>query len=276
MNISYQKVLEDSKKNGYSIAAFNVVNAITTEAVIKAAEELNKPVITQISTSTVKKIGIQGTLEMLENARRKAKVPVIIHLDHCPELEYIKECIKGGFQSVMFDGSHLGYEENIKMTKEVVEYAKAYHCHVEGEVGVISGVEDGVGSDYGVLASFDETVRYINETGIDAIAPAVGTAHGLYNGEPHINFELIERLANETECPVVIHGGTGLTEERYRELVKAGSNKINISTALKHSYINAIKTVGAIEDLPINPLHADQLIMEEVKKDMKRYIELFS
>lgn len=276
MNIEYKKVLEDSKKKGYSIAAFNVVNAITTEAVIKAAEELNKPVITQISTSTVKKIGIQGTLEMLENARRKAKVPVIIHLDHCPELDYIKECIKGGFQSVMFDGSHLSYEENIKMTKEVVDYAKAYNCHVEGEVGVISGVEDGVGSDYGVLASFDETVRYINETGIDAIAPAVGTAHGLYNGEPHINFELILRLVNETTCPVVIHGGTGLTEDRYRELVKAGSNKINISTALKHSYIDAIKTVAAIENLPANPLHADKLIMEEVKKDMKRYIELFS
>lgn len=276
MNMEYKKVLEDSQKYGYAIAAFNVVNAITTEAVIKAAEELNKPVITQISTSTVKKIGIQGTLEMLENARKNAKVPVIIHLDHCPELDYIKECIKGGFQSVMFDGSHLSYEENINMTKEVVEYAKAFNCHVEGEVGVISGVEDGVGSDYGVLASFDDTVRYINETGIDAIAPAVGTAHGLYNGEPHINFELIGRLVNETTCPVVIHGGTGLTEERYRELVKVGSNKINISTALKHSYIDAIRTVAAVEDLPINPLHADKLIMEEVKKDMKKYIELFS
>lgn len=275
MNKEYRDVLIDSKKRKYSVCAFNVVNKITADAVIKAAEEVNIPVITQISYSVVKGLGIEATLEMLERARKDAKVPVIIHLDHCTDVEFTKECMRKGFQSVMYDGSHLSYEENLKNTREVVEYSKQYNCHVEGETGLISGVEDGVGSDYGKLASFDETMEYIQETGVDVIAPAIGTAHGIYKGVPNINYELVVRLTNEFDCPVAIHGGSGLSEDAYRKLVKCGGAKINISTALKHSYIDNIRILAA-EDLPYNPLNFDKKLTEKLKEDMKKYILLMS
>ena len=213
MNKEFRDVLTDSKNRKYSICAFNVVNKITADAVVQAAEESNMPIITQISYSVVKNLGIKATLEMLERARKDAKVPIIIHLDHCIDVDFTKECIREGFQSVMYDGSHLSYEENLKNTREVVEYSLKYNCHVEGETGLISGVEDGVGSDYGQLASFEETMKYISETGVDVIAPAIGTAHGIYNGIPKINYDLIERLRKESDCPIAIHGGSGLSDD---------------------------------------------------------------
>lgn len=275
MTNNYQETILRAKESGFALAAFNVVNTVTAKAIVEAAEESNKPVIMQVSASNIKKIGVKETLEMLNAARKNAKVPVLIHVDHCTDMELIKECIEEGFQSVMFDGSHHSFEENIKLTKEVVDYAKQYNCYVEGEVGVIQGVEDGAGSDEGKLATFEETKEFIEKTGVDTVAPAIGTAHGLYTGQPVINFNLVEKLSKETSCPVVIHGGTGLNDDTYRQLVKVGAAKINISTALKHAYVDGIKKLGN-QELPYNPLKVDDMLKNEVKEAMKKFITLFS
>lgn len=275
MNKQYNDMLVNAKANGYALVAFNVVSKITADAVIKAAEEVNMPVITQISTSVVKKLGIKEALDMLETARRNAKVPVGIHLDHCTDVGFIKECIQAGFDSVMFDGSHLTFEDNIEKTKEVVEFANHHGCDVEGEVGVIEGVEDGVGSDYGKLASYEDTVFYIEQTGVHTIAPAIGTAHGLYQGIPKINYDLIEKLSKNTSVPVVVHGGTGLEKEDYQRLVRSGGAKINISTALKHAYLDSIKAVANDPSAEANPLKLDGMITNELKERIKHYIEWF-
>ncbi len=275
MNKKYNDLLAKARENKYALGAFNVVSKITADAVVKAAEEEKMPVILQISSSTAKKIGVKESLNMLEAARKNAKIPVGIHLDHCMDVEFAKECIKAGFDSVMFDGSHLTFEENIRKTKEIVEYAKKYNCDVEGEVGVIEGVEDGAGSEYGMLASYEDTVFYIEQTGVNTIAPAVGTAHGLYQGIPKINYELIAKLTENTTVPVVIHGGTGLEKEDYLKLIKNGGTKINISTALKYAYLEAIKAVANDLDAEANPLKLDEMITNQLKSRIIHYIEWF-
>lgn len=268
-------MLKTAKLNNYAIAAFNVTNKITANAVIQAANELKMPVITQISTSTVKKIGIKETIQMLEEARKDSIVDVGTHLDHCPDVDFAKACIEAGFDSVMFDGSVLSHQENIKKAKEIVAHAKLFNVDVEGEVGVIEGVEDGVGSEYGKLASFEETMDFISQTGVDSIAPAIGTAHGVYQGVPNINYQLIKQLKENTEIPIVIHGGTGLEREEYQKLIAHGGSKINISTALKHAYLEAIKAVANNPDAKPNPLELDEMITHELKIRLSHYIKWF-
>ena len=275
MKQTYLEVLRKAKKDKQAIVAFNVVNKITATAAISAAQAHNMPVITQISASVVKKLGISEALSMLEHARAHATVPVGIHLDHCVDVDLAKACIKAGFQSVMFDGSHLSVEDNVARTKEIVDFAKDYDCSIEGEVGVISGIEDGVGSDYGQLASYQDTIDYMKETNVDVIAPAIGTAHGIYKGQPNINFELVQQLAEYSDVPVCIHGGTGLTEEVYKRLVALGGAKINISTALKHAYLNAIIAVANDNQVKPDPLKIDELITEKLKTSLEYYVSLF-
>lgn len=275
MNKKYNNMLKTAANNGYAIAAFNVTSKITADAVIQAANEVGMPVITQVSTSTVKKMGINETIQMLEAARKNSKVDVGTHLDHCPDVDFAIACIEAGFDSVMFDGSILSIEENISKAKEIVKHAKLHGVDVEGEVGVIEGVEDGVGSEYGKLASFEDTMNFIRETEVDSIAPAIGTAHGVYKGVPNINYQLIKQLKESTEIPIVIHGGTGLAKEEYQKLIAHGGSKINISTALKHAYLEAIKSVANNPEAKPNPIELDEMITYELKTRLIHYIRWF-
>ena len=183
--VPLKDVLDRAFKERYGVAAFNIVNDLTLEAVLAAAVELRAPVIVQTSVKTVKSIGRDVLYGMWRSMTAGIEVPVTLHLDHCPEREVISACLEGGWNSVLFDASSLPVEENQRQTKEVVAEARRYGAHVEGEIEGIKGVEDGVGSDEeSTRQSLDVALTFIRETGIDCFAPAIGNAHGMYASAP--------------------------------------------------------------------------------------------
>ncbi|MDR1923387.1 MAG: class II fructose-bisphosphate aldolase [Planctomycetaceae bacterium] len=275
MRAKFSKVLRDAQSKKYAVAAINVLNHLTLSAVVTAAVRSRSPLIVQTSVATVKSFGIESFISFARPLIDLADVPVVLHLDHCQSIEFCGSCCELGWDSVMFDSSHLAFEENIKQTREVLKLAHGCGVEVEGEVGIIAGVEDDISHDIESLAGFDETMRYIGETDIDAIAPAVGTAHGVYKGIPVINFDLVQRLSEATRCPIVIHGGTGLTDETFRRLISCGASKINISTALKLVYTQSMKQYLNETTGTINPLKLDAYVTEKVIELAESLFALF-
>ncbi len=208
-------MLQKASEQGYALGAFNIVNELSARAVVKTCEELRAPVILQTSTATVKQIGVKSLIGFLKSLADNASVPVSVHLDHCKDLNLCRACIDAGWSSIMIDASHLPLDGNIGETREIVEYAKGRNVSVEGELGAIGGVEDdiSVSEDDAHLASTKNSIRFVEETGVDIFAPAIGTAHGLYKGEPKLNFERFEEIRKAVAPPLVIHGGTGLAPD---------------------------------------------------------------
>ncbi|MEI7668121.1 MAG: class II fructose-bisphosphate aldolase [Erysipelotrichaceae bacterium] len=259
----------------YALGAFNVFNMLTAEAVVQASNEMRVPAIIQMSASTVKYLGVKKALMLFDAVLTNAQQNIMLHLDHCTDVELAKECIDAGWKSIMFDGSHLPLDENIRLTKELVEYGKGKNVLVEGEVGVILGVDDGISSDHAISATFDEVARYFKETGVSTIAPSIGTAHGLYKGSFEINYDLIQQLINHHIEPVVVHGGTGLGEDIFKKLVSLKVAKINVSTALKHAYLDAMKNLTS-SDLVYEPVVYDKKIIEAVKQVVLEHMRYFN
>jgi ketose-bisphosphate aldolase len=251
--VSLQAVLDPAFAERYGVAAINVVNDLSIEAVIAAATALESPVILQTSLKTVKQIGARPLFEMVRARADAAPVPVALHLDHCPEREWVTTCLETGWSSVLFDGSHLDVAENTRQTAEVVAEARGYGAQVEGEIESVKGVEDGVGSDEaGDIHPIEVSSRFIADTGVYAFAPAVGTAHGLYAGEPHLMPERVTEIVELQPIPMVLHGGTGLGEAQFQDCIARGCAKVNISTALKIAFIDASR-----EYLEANPAKHD-------------------
>jgi len=224
----------------YGVAAFNVVDDLTLEAVIAAAAELESPLIVQTSLKTVKAYGAGPLYRMFRNRADDAPVPVALHLDHCPEREWISTCLRAGWSSVLFDGSHLPVEENERQTAEVVREAREHGALVEGEIESVAGVEDDVGAEEaGLVHPVEVSRRFIERTGVYSFAPAVGTAHGLYRAAPRLMPERVAELVSLVPVPMVLHGGTGLSDEQFRTLIAHGCAKVNISTALKIAFVDA-------------------------------------
>ncbi len=241
--VPMQEILKDAFQKRYGVGAFNIVNDLTMEAVLAAAAEMRSPVIVQVSVKTVKQMGARLIRLMFEEMAGRVPVPATLHLDHCPDRKVIEECVAVGWNSVLFDASKLSYEENLAQTREVVALAHRHGVAVEGELEAIKGVEDGVGSDYGgAVVALDKAVAFIRETGIDSFAPAIGTAHGLYKGEPKINFERVSEIVAAEPVPLVVHGGTGLSDAVFQELIRRGAAKINISTQLKITFADSFRT----------------------------------
>ncbi len=268
-------MLVRAKKGEYAVAAFNILNHLTLSAVLKAAEQERSPVIIQTSVATVKALDPAALAAFARPMADAASVPVVLHLDHCQDVAMCGLCCDLGWDSVMFDSSHLPFEENIKATQEVRSYAQTKGVDVEGEVGIIAGTEDDISHEETSLAGYDDTMRYIKETEVEAIAPAVGTAHGLYSGVPEIQFDLVGRLAADSECPVVVHGGTGLEDAVFRKLIELGATKINISTALKLAYVNAMREYIEENTGTVNPLKLDGFVTEKVIAMVVPFLKLF-
>ena len=273
---SLKEMLLNAKKGNYAVGAFNIFNYSSTKAAIMAAEELNSPIILQTSVATVKAIGTIELIEMLNLLKKDAKVPVVVHLDHCKDIVLAKQCVDAGWDSIMIDASDKPLKENINITLEVKRYAERQNVCVEGELGVIKGVEDYISSDTEKLANYEESIVYLNSTGIDAFAPAIGTAHGLYKTKAVLNFDLVKKLSETTECPVVIHGGTGLSEEDFQHLIKNGGTKVNISTALKHAYFDAFKEYFKLHPSDTNPLKVDEYVIAYIKQIVKTHLAIFN
>jgi ketose-bisphosphate aldolase len=238
--VPLEEILDRAFADRYGVAAINVVNDLTLEAVLAAATELRAPLIVQTSVKTVKSIGLDTLYTMWASMTADVPVPVTLHLDHCPDRAVITACLERGWNSVLFDASALPVEENKRQTTEVVAEARRHGAHVEGEIEGIKGVEDDVGSDEeSERQTLEIAVDFITTTGVDCFAPAIGNAHGVYKAEPKLDAQRVSDLVAATGIPMALHGGSGMSPAQFSDLVSRGCAKVNISTALKVSYMKS-------------------------------------
>lgn len=244
MLVTGKEILQHAHKNGYAVGAFNVNNMEQVQAIIEAAEETKSPVIIQASQGGLKYAGVKYISSMAKTAAKEANVPVAIHLDHGTDFKQIMLCLRNGFTSVMIDASHYELEENIRKTRQIIEMAHAVGVSVEAELGKIGGTEDDITVDEkdATYTDPDEAEKFVNETQVDYLAIAVGTAHGPYKGEPKLDFNRIKELKARLDMPLVLHGSSGVPEESIRKAVSLGINKINIDTDIRMAFHQAVKT----------------------------------
>ncbi len=256
------------------VPAFDIFDSNMLEGVLQAALELKSPVIIMAYEGHMKLFGLNTVKTFTAMMRAKAEnlpIPVTIHLDHGKDVGFIKECICAGFSSVMFDGSMLPFEENLKITRELAEMAHTHFVSIEAEVGKVGSDTEGVETIY---TSPDDAVRFAKDTGIDALAVSVGTTHGVYLREPRINLELTSEIQkaltdNELSVKLVLHGGSGTSPKSLIELVKRGIKKVNIGTDLNKAYLGILSSIDTIylED-------AFPKAIDAVKETAKKYIEI--
>lgn len=253
--VSMNELLPKAKANKYAVGQFNMNNLEFAQATVEAAIEENSPFIYGVSEGALKYMGIEFTVAMAKAAADKSGLPIALHLDHGSSFDVAMKCIRAGFSSVMFDGSHYGLEENIALTKEVVKAARAMGVSVEGELGTIGGVEDDLSVDEADAKMADpaEAIRFYEETGVDCLAIAVGTAHGMYKGEPKIHYDIIQKVADAIPVPIVLHGGSGVPDEAIRLSIQAGVGKINVNTENQVACTNAIREVLLANSEVIDP-----------------------
>jgi ketose-bisphosphate aldolase len=238
--VPLKEIVDRAFAERYGVPAINVVNDLTMEAVLAAAVRERSPVIIQTSVKTVRSIGQDLLFAMWREMTADIEVPVSLHLDHCPDRAVISACLRKGWNSVLFDASSLPVAENQRQTIEVVAEARSYGAHVEGEIEAITGVEDDVGSDkVAETQSLPVAIEFIRATGICVFAPAIGNAHGVYHTEPKLDTERVSDIVAAQPIPIALHGGTGMTDAQFTDLIARGCAKVNISTALKITYMRA-------------------------------------
>ena len=243
--VSIKDMLLKAKQEGYAVGQFNINGLHWIEATLQAAEEERSPVILAASDRLIDYLGgFRIIATMVKEIIRKMDitVPVALHLDHGRSVERCKEAINAGFTSVMIDGSHLSIDENISMTKLVVDYARNKGISVEAEVGTVGGMEDGLvgGIKY---ADPDECLQIVKETGIDALAAALGSVHGPYKGEPKLGFVEMKKILELTEIPLVLHGGSGIPDYQIEKAIAFGHAKINVNTECIQAWTKAVRQV---------------------------------
>ena len=246
--VNAKEIMIPAAKEGWAVGAFNVTDLLQFEAVIDAAIEKKAPVIVQTSVKPSQFLGTNMMVAIYRTLAESAPIPVCLHLDHSTSIDYCKKCADAGYTNIMIDASKQSYEENIRQTKEVVDYAHSVgNISVEGELGTVGGVEDQikVAEDEAQLANPEQSIEFVERTGVDIFAPAIGTAHGVYKTKnPKIDFERMATIhkmlnSNGIKTPLVVHGGTGLPDDYVAKLLAAGGAKFNVSTELKHTLINA-------------------------------------
>ncbi|MBR4393258.1 MAG: class II fructose-bisphosphate aldolase [Oscillospiraceae bacterium] len=250
MLVNLKEILALAEEKKCAVGAFNTPTLECLNAVIDAAEKLNVPVIISHAelheeVSPLAKIG-----PVMVQAAKAARVPVCVHLDHCETLDYMAQALELGFTGVMYDGSTLPYEENLENTKKAVAMAKVYNCGVEAELGALASREGGTANASGpVYTDPDEAVTFCRETGIDALAPSFGTAHGIYKSKPVLDLDRVKVISEKTGLPLVMHGGSGVSPEDYRTGIANGLRKINYYSYMSKAGTNAVKELLAKEDV---------------------------
>lgn len=275
--VSMNEFLPRAKKEKFAVGQFNVNNLEYFQAIIEAAKEERSPLIFGASEGAIRYIGLKNVVALAKVAAEEVDVPVALHLDHGSSFEVVMQCIQAGFTSVMFDGSHHPYEENIRLTKKVVEAAHAVGVSVEGELGTIGGVEDdlSVSEEDANLANPKEAIRFWEETGVDALAIAVGTAHGIYKGEPKIHYDIIDEVARQIDAPIVLHGGSGVPDESIKEAISYGAAKINVNTENQVAQVKVIRELLAKNPDMIDPRKYLGPAREAIKETVKEKMRLF-
>ena len=273
--VPMKKLLENAEQKGIAVGAFSVGNMEMVMGAVWAAEELNTPIILQIAECRLKNSPLELMGPMMLSAAKNAKVEIAVHLDHGLRIETVQKALEMGFTSVMFDGSTLPLEENIKAVKQVREMADKYGATVEAELGVVGGNE-GDGAAHEILCTNpDDAKLFCDETGVDALAVAIGNAHGNYPVLPNLRFQVLDDINKMVDTPLVLHGGTGITDEMFQQAIMLGVRKVNIATA---SFDNLAKY--ALEYCkPIEKANYFELSRQEalgVYENVKRHIKVFS
>lgn len=273
MLCSMKELMAEAAKKNAAVSSFSVYNMETVKGVIQAAEEAGIPVIIQIAESRFPYAPLELMAPMMVNAAREAKVKIAVHLDHGLHLETVQKALDYGFTSVMFDGSQMPLEENIRLTKEAVRMAAAYDAAVEGEIGCVGGNE-GMGDIQDRYTRPEEAARFARETGVDALAISIGNAHGNYRMMPKLQFEILEKIRQEVECPLVLHGGSGIPDEDFMKAIDRGIRKINIATALLNAQTKAAEEILRGEKNPPYFMVSDRMV-QEVAKCARIHIHVF-
>ena len=270
-------MLVAAQEGGYAVGAFNILDFNSTKAVIEAAEGLKAPVIIQTSAKTVIFWGSSAIMSWVKELVRSSSVPIALHLDHCKDISLITECIEAGWSSVMIDASSKPFEENLALSKQVVKMAHPKEITVEAELGAIVGVEDDihVKEQDSHLADPEQAITFCSEVQPDCFAPAIGTAHGVYKGEPKIAYDLLEEVAAKTGVPIALHGGTGLADEVFKKCISLGCAKVNISTQLKYAFIDGFVAYHNEHNTEYNPLKVIDAQFNALKAGIIDKIELF-
>ena len=253
--VTMAELLKNAEKGGYAVGAFNCNNMEIVQAIINAATLENSPVIVQASQGAIKYAGLDYIVAMTRLAASRTHVPVALHLDHGTSFEQCVQCIAAGFTSVMIDGSKHPLPENIPLTNKVLEVARAAGVTVEGELGKLGGTEDDifVHDRDALFTDPAEALEFVQATGVDALAVAIGTAHGVYKGEPKLDMPRLKAIRNLVKIPIVLHGSSGVPDEALKEAVSLGVRKINIDTNVREAFMKAAKDVLAANPKEIDP-----------------------
>lgn len=241
--ISTKYVLEKAQKGGYAVPAFNIHNLETLQVVVEAAAEMKSPVILAGTPGTYSYGGVENIVGIVEALSKEHNIPLSLHLDHHEDFDDIRYKVDAGIRSAMIDGSHLPFEENVELVKKVVELCHKNDVSVEAELGRLGGAEDDLVVDEKdtLYTNPKQALEFVERTGIDSLAVAIGTAHGLYKSEPKLDFERLEEIRSIVSIPLVLHGASGLPDEDIKRAISLGICKVNVATELKIAFSGALK-----------------------------------
>ncbi|WP_227762611.1 class II fructose-1,6-bisphosphate aldolase [Zhaonella formicivorans] len=268
--VPVKELLEKAEAGGYAVGAFNCNNMEIIQAIVDAAEAEKAPVIVQASQGAIKYAGLEYITALTRVAAEHASVPVALHLDHGTSFEQVMQCIRYGFTSVMIDGSKLSLEENIALTNKVLDVARAVGVSVEAELGKIGGTEDDITVDEWEANMTDpgEAKTFVEATGVDSLAVAIGTAHGQYKGTPKLDFERLRKIKELVKVPIVLHGSSGVPDDAIRRAIELGVRKVNIDTNLREAFVAGVKEIITANPKEIDP----RKILGPAKKAMSAVI----
>ena len=265
--VTSKELLEKAQQGGYAVGAFNVENMEMVQAVVAAAEELKSPVIMQTTPSTVKYAGLDYYYANVKAAAEKASVPVVIHLDHGNSFDLAMQALRTGYTSIMIDGSHDSFEENIKVSKAVADACRPSGVSVEAELGKVGGKEDDLdGGEDNPYTDPQEAKEFVEKTGVDSLAVGIGTAHGVYKGKPNLQFDVLSQIREVVDIPLVLHGTSGVPDEDVKECIKRGICKVNYATDLRIAFTKGVNEVLGEHPETIDPKKYSAKGREEVKK----------
>ncbi|WP_273851338.1 class II fructose-bisphosphate aldolase [Guptibacillus spartinae] len=245
--INGKTMLDHAFQNGYGVGAFSAHNAETVLAIFEAAAEEKAPIMIQVGQKVIQTLGMEALKGLIDTYERKFDVPVAIHLDHSRQFEQTMQAVQMGFQSVMFDGSGLSFEENTATTKKVVDIARALGIGSEGEIGKIGGTEDDITVDEkdALITTTEEAVAFVEATDVDYLAVSIGTAHGIYKETPNLRFERLKEIVDAVKRPVVLHGGSDVPDKQVQRAISLGIAKINVDTELRQAFTRGVQEAFA-------------------------------
>jgi len=263
--VSSKQLLLNAQKEGYAIGAFNVENMEMMQAVVEAAEELNAPVIIQTTPSTIKYASTSLFFAIARAAAKNSKAPIVMHLDHGDSFELAAKAFRSGYTSVMIDGSAQSFEENIALSHKVAEFCHADGVNVEAELGKVGGKEDDLDGGEGMYTDPDKAKTFVNASGIDSLAVAIGTAHGIYVGEPQVDTERLKKIREKVSIPLVLHGTSGVPDDTVKKCIQLGICKVNYATDLRIAFTKGIQSYMEEDPQVIDPKKYNSRGKEYVK-----------